>query len=66
MAKRTARHIGDDQLVHGMPKRMVDVSTQESLAKYQNRNVAQDANADEGEMYPAKQGQWQASPGACD
>ena len=34
MTKNWVQHIGDDQLVYGMPKRMVGVSTQESLAKF--------------------------------
>ncbi len=34
MTNDWVQHIGDDQLVYGMPKRMVGVSTQESLAKF--------------------------------
>ncbi|WP_018125549.1 hypothetical protein [Desulfovibrio oxyclinae] len=34
MTKDWVQHLGDDQLVYGMPKRMVGVSTQESLAKF--------------------------------
>jgi hypothetical protein len=37
MTNDWVQHIGDDQLVYGMPKRMVGVSTQESLAKFNNR-----------------------------
>jgi hypothetical protein len=34
MAKGNGQHVGDKQLVYGMSKRMVGVSTQESLAKF--------------------------------
>ena len=33
MSKHWDQHIGDDQLVYGMPKHMVGVSTNESLKK---------------------------------
>lgn len=69
MGKHWNDHIGDDQLVGGMPKRMVGVSKQKNVAKSGKQGEFQDIKKDEvssGKLYPANQGQWQASPGACE
>jgi len=41
MTRRQSRHIGDDQLVYGLPKHMRGVSTKESLAEFMAGEKAQ-------------------------
>lgn len=43
MSEKQVRHIGDDQLVHGMPKRMVGVSTEENLANARKAQPSREA-----------------------
>ena len=62
------RHLGDDQLVYGMPKHMVGVSTKESLARWQEK-WAREAAEKEQEAEPEKgKHYWTVhpKPGACD
>lgn len=39
MGRKRSEHTGDEQLVYGMPKRMVGVSTAESLERYEKKSV---------------------------
>ena len=68
MTKRFVQHLGDDQLVYGMPKHMVGVSTKESLARWQEK-WAREAAEKEQEAEPERgKHYWTVhpKPGACD
>ena len=68
MTKRFVQHLGDDQLVYGMPKHMVGVSTKESLARWQEK-WAREAAEKEQEAEPERgKHYWTVhpKPDACD
>lgn len=62
MARRNVQHIGDDQLVYGMPKRMVGVSTQESLAKLKKAEADYESNRDNPPKDPKGDYYWTVHP----
>jgi len=68
MAKRTAQHIGEDQLVYGMPKHMAGVSTQESLAQFKKAEAEYESSNQAQPSDPKGDYYWTVHPKskACD
>ncbi|WP_207265066.1 hypothetical protein [Desulfovibrio sp. Huiquan2017] len=68
MTKDWVQHIGDDQLVYGMPKRMVGVSTQESLARFKKAEAAHEKSRQSKRFDPKGDYYWTVhpKPKACD
>jgi len=68
MTKDWVKYIGDDQLVYGMPKRMVGVSTQESLAKFKKVESEYERKNQVNKFDPKGRYYWTVhpKPKACD
>lgn len=68
MTNDWVQHIGDDQLVYGMPKRMVGVSTQESLAKFKKAEAEHKKSRQSKKFDPKGNYYWTVhpKPKACD
>jgi hypothetical protein len=62
MTNDWVQHIGDDQLVYGMPKRMVGVSTQESLAKFKKVEAEYERNNRANKFDPKEDYYWTVHP----
>ena len=62
MAEKRVQYIGDDQLVYGMPKRMVGISTQESLAKFKKAEAKHESNNEKPPKDPKGNYYWTVHP----
>ena len=68
MAKRSGQRIGADQLVYGMPKHMVGVSTKESLARFTKTQAEGERRKESPPKDPEGNFYWTVhpKPKACD
>ncbi|MBI9079426.1 MAG: hypothetical protein JEY79_06765 [Pseudodesulfovibrio sp.] len=68
MAKRTVQHIGEDQLVYGMPKNMVGASSQESLTEFKKVAVEYETSGQGKQFDPKGDYYWivHPKPKACE
>jgi len=62
MTKPWVQHLGDDQLVQGLPKRMVGVSTQESLANLKKAEAEYERKNQANEFDPKGDYSWTVHP----
>lgn len=62
MKKDWVQYIGDDQLIGGMPKHMVGVSTQESLAKFKKAEAKNERSNQVNKFDPKGDYYWTVHP----